>query len=74
MEDDVNTQEEVEDVRKNNSVKKAKVISVVQVEAKIGTGTKEDPVRNAIQYWDLEGNLLFIFDPYASEVPEPCTQ
>lgn len=74
MEDDVNTQEEVEDVRKNNSVKKAKVISVVQVEAKIGTGTKEDPVRNAIQYWDLEGNLLFILDPYASEVPEPCIQ
>lgn len=72
MEDDVNTQEEVEDVRKNNSVKKAKVISVVQVEAKIGTGTKEDPVRNAIQYWDLEGNLLFILDPYVSEVPEPC--
>lgn len=74
MEDDVNTQEEVEDVRKNNSVKEAKVVSVVQVEAKIGTGTKEDPVRNAIQYWDLEGNLLFILDPYASEVPEPCTQ
>ena len=64
----------MENLTGSNSVKKVKVISVVQVEAKIGTGTKEDPVRNAIQYWDLEGNLLFILDPYASEVPEPCTQ
>lgn len=70
MEDDVNTQEEVEDVRKNNSVKKAKVISVVQVEAKIGTGTKEDPVRNVIQYWDIEGNLLAERDPLNDLLPE----
>ena len=56
----------------SNSVKGAKVISVVQVEAKIGTGTKEDPVRNVIQYWDTKGNLLFILDPCVSEVPEPC--
>lgn len=70
MEDDVNTQEEVEDVRKNNSVKKAKVIPVIQVEAKIGTGTKEDPVRNAIQYWDLEGNLLAERDLLNDLIPE----
>lgn len=56
----------------SNSVKKAKVVSVIQVEAKIGTGTKEDPVRNVIQYWDTKGNLLFILDSYVSEVPEPC--
>ena len=70
MEDDVNTKEEVEDVRKNNSVKKAKVIPVIQVEAKIGTGTKEDPVRNAIQYWDLEGNLLAERDLLNDLIPE----
>ena len=70
MEDDVNTQEEVEDVRKNNSVKKAKVIPVIQVEAKIGTGTKEDPVRNAIQYWDLEGNLRAERDLLNDLIPE----
>ena len=70
MEADVNTQEEVEDVRKNNSVKKAKVIPVIQVEAKIGTGTKEDPVRNAIQYWDLEGNLLAERDLLNDLIPE----
>lgn len=69
MEDDVNTQEEVEDVRKNNSVKEAKVIPVIQVEAKIGLGTEEDPVRNAIQYWDLEGNLLAERDPLNDFLP-----
>ena len=57
-------------MRKNNSVKKAKVISVVQVEAKIGTGTKEDPVRNVIQYWDIEGNLLAERDPLNDLLPE----
>ncbi len=62
----------MEELTGSNSVKEAKVVSVVQVEAKIGTGTKEDPVRNVIQYWDTKGNLLFILDPYVSEVPEPC--
>lgn len=54
----------------NNSVKKAKIIPVIQVEAKIGTGTKEDPVRNAIQYWDLGGNLLAEHDPLNALLPE----
>ena len=35
----------MENLTGSNSVKKVKVVSVVQVEAKIGTGTKEDPVR-----------------------------
>ena len=33
----------MENLTGSNSVKKAKVVSVIQVEAKIGTGTKEDP-------------------------------
>ena len=60
----------MENLTGSNSVKKAKVISVVQVEAKIGTGTKEDPVRNAIQYWDLEGNLLAERDLLNDLIPE----
>ena len=54
----------------SNSVKKAKVVSVVQVEAKIGTGTKEDPVREVIQYWDLDGNLLAERDLLNDLIPE----
>lgn len=54
----------------SNSVKEAKVVSVVQVEAKIGTGTKEDPVRKVIQYWDLEGNLLAERDLLNDLLPE----
>ena len=54
----------------SNSVKKAKVVSVIQVEAKIGTGTKEDPVRNVIQYWDLDGNLLAERDLLNDLIPE----
>lgn len=54
----------------NNSVKKAKIIPVIQVEAKIGTGTKEDPVRNVIQYWDMEGDLLAEHDPFNALLPE----
>ena len=54
----------------NNSVKKAKIIPVIQVEAKIGTGTKEDPVRNVIQYWDMEGDLLAEHDPFNDLLPE----
>lgn len=64
----------MEKLIRNNSVKKAKVVFVVQVEAEIGAGTKEDPVRNVIQYWDTKGNLLFILDPYISKVPEPCVR
>lgn len=60
----------MENLTGSNSVKEAKVVSVVQVEAKIGTGTKEDPVRNVIQYWDIEGNLLAERDPLNDLLPE----
>lgn len=60
----------MENLTGSNSVKEAKVVSVVRVEAKIGTGTKEDPVRNVIQYWDIEGNLLAEHDPFNDLLPE----
>ena len=60
----------MENLTGSNSVKKAKVVSVIQVEAKIGTGTKEDPVRKVIQYWDLDGNLLAERDLLNDLIPE----
>ncbi len=35
------------------------MIEVIKVELKVGTGTKENPIRTVIQYWDKKGNLLF---------------
>lgn len=43
-------------------VKKAKIIPVIQIATTRGTGTEEDPVRDALEYWDIEGNLLFVRD------------
>ena len=60
----------MENLTGSNSVKKAKVVSVIQVEAKIGTRTKEDPVRKVIQYWDLDGNLLAERDLLNDLIPE----
>lgn len=36
----------------------AKVISVIVTRALKGSGTENDPVREVIQYWDFDGNLL----------------
>ena len=60
----------MENLTGSNSVKKARVVSVIQVEAKIGTGTKEDPVRKVIQYWDLDGNVLAERDLLNDLIPE----
>lgn len=40
----------------------AKVIQVIETKAKRGLGTEKDPVRNVVQYWDLEGNFLAEMD------------
>lgn len=41
-----------------------KIAKVIEIKAKKGMGTEEDPVREITQYWDLEGNLLIEKDPY----------
>ena len=40
----------------------AKVIQVIETKAKRGLGTKKDPVREVVQYWDLEGRFLAEMD------------
>lgn len=36
----------------------ARVIQVIETRSIRGTGNEDDPCREVIQYWDLEGNLL----------------
>ena len=41
----------------------ARVIQVIETVKKRGKGTREDVVRNVVQYWSLEGELLAENDP-----------
>lgn len=43
-------------------VKKAKIIPVIQIATIRGAGTEEDPIRDAMEYWDVDGKLLFVVD------------
>lgn len=40
--------------------RKAEVIQVIKLVTEIGTGTNKDPYRAGIEYWDTDGNLLFV--------------
>ncbi len=41
-----------------------KILEVIKVECSTGDGTKENPARDIIQYWDTKGNLLFAQDKW----------
>lgn len=41
------------------------VIKVIRVKLNKGAGIPDDPVRNTIQYWDFDGNMLWDDDPCA---------
>lgn len=36
----------------------AEVVEVIRIKAVVGSGAKEDPVRNEVQYWDKNGKLI----------------
>lgn len=36
----------------------AKVIEIIETKSTRGNGTSADPVREIVQYWDFEGNLI----------------
>ena len=40
----------------------ARVIQVIETKSLLGSGTKEDPIRWAYQYWDFNGKLLASHD------------
>ena len=44
----------------------ARIEQVIVTKALKGAGTENDPVREVIQYWDLEGKLLWTDDPSES--------
>ena len=41
-----------------DGTRSARVIQVIETKADRGFGTKQDPVREVPQYWDLDGKLL----------------
>ena len=48
--------------------KNATLVNVIKTESVIGDGTKKDPVRIVIQYWDIKGNLIVTIDDYEPEI------
>ena len=38
---------------------RAEIVEVIRTETTEGKGTKEDPVRTVVRYWDRDGILLF---------------
>ncbi|HEM3632574.1 hypothetical protein [Streptococcus suis] len=44
-------------------VKSVKPVLLIEVTTLRGVGTKDDPSRVVIQYWDYNNNLIFELDP-----------
>mgnify|MGYP001036109087 CR=1 FL=1 len=57
--------------RTQSSVRSAQVISVIQTKSVEGTGTEDDPNRIVTQYWDADGTLLAVNDPFIQDVLLP---
>lgn len=41
----------------------AKVIQVIETRAIMGAGERGDPVREVVQYWSFDGEMLAEYDP-----------
>ena len=48
--------------------RKAEVIPVIKLVTEIGKGTDNDPYRAGIEYWDTDGNLLFVTDATEKQI------
>lgn len=57
--------------RTQSSVRSAQVISVIQTKSVEGIGTEDDPNRIVTQYWDADGTLLVVNDPFIQNVLLP---
>jgi hypothetical protein len=50
----------------------AKVVQVIKVISTTGDGTNKNPVREIIQYWDFDGNLIATIDDFICSIdPQP---
>lgn len=47
--------------------KSARVIQVIEVRTKVGSGTEKDPNRIVTEYWSLDGKLLAVNDPEVNQ-------
>lgn len=45
----------------------AKAVIVIRTISICGAGTKEDPVREITQYWDLDGKLITTVDSFLNQ-------
>ena len=45
---------------KSGYIKEAKIIPIIKIRTLIGDGTEENPIREGFEYWDMNGNFLFI--------------
>ncbi len=46
----------------------AEVIQVIVTKSTRGSGMREQPVREVLQYWSLDGKLLAESDPYLPDI------
>lgn len=44
-------------------VRRCEVVQVIKTVCVVGAGVDGDPVREATQYWNMDGSLLCEFDP-----------
>lgn len=45
----------------------AKAVIMIKTISICGVGTKEDPVREITQYWDLYGKLIVTLDSFSNQ-------
>lgn len=56
---------------KPNRCKLAEAVQVIRTVTLVGSGTQEDPCRDVVQYWTLDGQLIATVDPNNSLKEEP---
>ena len=44
-------------------MERVEVVQVIKTKSTRGIGTSADPVREVVQYWNLDGTLIIEFDP-----------
>lgn len=58
-------------VKENEAVRprgtdSAKVVQVIVTKSLVGIGVEDDPCRELIQYWSMDGKKIAEYDPYLS--------
>ena len=56
---------------KPNRCKLAEAVQVIRTVTLVGSGTQENPCRDVVQYWTLDGQLIATIDPNNSLKEEP---